>query len=442
MFTSFTDARSHPGNQGDFVLRFLTLIKKEITQHVLSYRFIIAVLLCFILILTSVTVMLGDYKKRLANYSVNVPKEDENRAIKPPETLSVFAKGLDEGMCRSFDIWWGWGSINPTSKSQRVNVLFALFATPDFAYIVKSVISLLAILFAFDAISGERERGTLSLMLANSVSRGSLLLSKLVGGYISLILPFVLASLFGALFVSLSPIVSLRSDEWVRLALIFLASLGYIAMFFSLGVLISAMTKQAASSAVILLFIWTIIVFAIPNAGTLVAKQIAPMPSVQKLEEEKTQTWIAEIFKLSNGQTTSLQTAWDEIHDRFVQLEGDYRNKLNRLINLSQNLCRLSPAASYVYIATALAQTGISDEYRYKQAVLRYRTEVFEHGGDYREAKIVRAKNSVDKPRFGYRRLTLSESIQTISLDVAAITAFTALFFMGAYLAFLKYDVR
>ena len=421
---------------------FLTLIKKEITQHVLSYRFIIAVLLCFVLILTSVTVMLGDYKKRLANYSVNLPKEDEHRAIKPPETLSIFAKGLDEGMCRSFDIWWGWGSINPTSKSQRVNVLFALFATPDFAYVVQAVMSLLAILFAFDAVSGERERGTLKLTLSNAVSRGSLLLSKLVGGYVSLTLPFVLASLFGVLFVSLSPIVSLQSDEWVRLALIFLASLGYIAMFFSLGILISVMTQKAASSAVILLFLWTIIVFAIPNAGSLVAKQIAPMPSVQKLEEEKTQTWTAEIFKLSNGQTPSTLAAWDEIYDRFVQLEGDYRNKLNRLINLSQNLCRLSPAASYVYIATALAQTSIADEYRYKQSVLRYRTEVFNHGGEYLGTKIVRAKDSVDKPRLGYHRLTLSESIQTISLDVAAITAFTVLFFMTAYLMFLRYDVQ
>jgi ABC-type transport system involved in multi-copper enzyme maturation permease subunit len=431
---------------------FLTLIKKELTQHVLSYRFIIAVLLCFILILTSVTVMLGDYKQRLVNYSVNLPKDNEGRAIKPPETLSIFAKGLDEGMCRSFDISWLWGAINPTSKSQQVNVLFAFFATPDFAYIVKAVVSLLAILFAFDAISGEQEHGTLRLILSNSVSRGSLLLSKLVGGYVSLILPFALASLFGALFVSLSPNVSLRSDEWARLFLIFLVSLGYIAMFFSLGTLISSMTKTAASSAVILLFLWTIIVFAIPNAGSLVARQIAPIPSVQKLEEEKTQTWTAEIFKLTNGQTPSLQEAWDGIYDRFVQLEGDYRNKLNRLTNLSQNLCRLSPAASYIYIATALAQTGIADEYRYKQAVLRYRTEVFEHGGDYRGARIVRAKNSVDKQppcpplegglRFFYRRLTLPESIQAISLDAAAIIAFTVLFFMGAYLAFLRYDVR
>jgi ABC-type transport system involved in multi-copper enzyme maturation permease subunit len=213
-------------------------------------------------------------------------------------------------------------------------------------------------------------------------------------------------------------------------------------MFFSLGILISSMTKKAASSAVILLFLWTIIVFAIPNAGTLIAKQIAPMPSVQKLEEEKTQVSSAEIFKLTNGQTLSLQAAWDGIYDRFVQLEGDYRNKLNRLINLSQNLCRLSPAASYVYIVTALAQTGIADEHRYKQAVLRYRTEVYEHGGESFGTKITRAKDRVDKPRFSYRQLTVSESLKSISLDVVAITAFTALFFMGAYLAFLRYDVR
>jgi ABC-type transport system involved in multi-copper enzyme maturation permease subunit len=419
----------------------LTLIKKEIAQQVLNYRFIIAVLLCFILIPISGTVMLKDYNQRLANYSINLPNAGEYRAIKPPETLSIFVKGLDEGMCRSFDIWWGWGAIQPTSKSQQANVLFSLFATPDFAYVVKAVMSLLALLFAFDAISGERERGTLRLTLSNPVSRGKLLFSKLAGGYFSLILPFAFASLFGVLFVSLSPNVSLRSDEWARLALVFFASLGYIAMFFTLGILISSMTKEAASSAVILLFLWTILVFAIPNVGTLVARQITPIPSVQKLEEEKTQIWTAEIFKLNNGQTKSLQAAWDSIYDQFVQHEEDYRKKFHRLLNLSQNLCRLSPTASYVYIVTTLAQTGIADEYRYKQAVLRYRADVFEHGGEYGGAKIVRTKHGVEVPFFAYRRLALAESIQTISLDVASITAFTALFFMGAYFMFLRSDV-
>ena len=41
----------------------------------------------------------------------------------------------------------------------------------DWAFIIGYVLSLIALLFTFDAISGERERGTLRLMLANSIPR-------------------------------------------------------------------------------------------------------------------------------------------------------------------------------------------------------------------------------------------------------------------------------
>lgn len=47
------------------------------------------------------------------------------------------------------------------------NPLLRLFTTPDYAYIINIVISLLAMLFVFDSICGEKEQGTLKLLLAN-----------------------------------------------------------------------------------------------------------------------------------------------------------------------------------------------------------------------------------------------------------------------------------
>ena len=43
--------------------------------------------------------------------------------------------------------------------------------------------SLMAILFSYDAVSGERERGTLRLLLTNSLSRPALIAAKWLGGY-------------------------------------------------------------------------------------------------------------------------------------------------------------------------------------------------------------------------------------------------------------------
>ena len=56
--------------------------------------------------------------------------------------------------------------------SRYPNPISVLFATPDLAYVVNIVISLLALLLTFDAITGELETGTLRLMLSNAVPRG------------------------------------------------------------------------------------------------------------------------------------------------------------------------------------------------------------------------------------------------------------------------------
>ena len=52
----------------------------------------------------------------------------------------------------------------------------------DWAFIIGYVLSLIALLFTFDAVSSERERGTLRLMLANSVPRHTILIGKFLGG--------------------------------------------------------------------------------------------------------------------------------------------------------------------------------------------------------------------------------------------------------------------
>ena len=63
----------------------------------------------------------------------------------------------------------------------------------DWAFIIGYVLSLIALLFTFDSVSGEREQGTLRLMLANSIPRHTVLIGKFLGALISITIPFLLA---------------------------------------------------------------------------------------------------------------------------------------------------------------------------------------------------------------------------------------------------------
>ena len=121
-------------------------------------------------------------------------------------------------------------SDNESLNSFDENPLPILFPPLDFLFIVTIIMSLLAILFSYDAITGERQSGTLRLMIANSVSRTTILFGKFIGGIASLIIPFILSLLVGALYISVNPSIQWDGSAWAELALLTAASITFITM--------------------------------------------------------------------------------------------------------------------------------------------------------------------------------------------------------------------
>lgn len=348
-----------------------SIIKKEILQSLTSYKFTIIIMLATVLILVSLFVMYRDYQLRLENYEILQPKSNEPIAIIPPTPLSIFARGLDENLTRSYEIRFG-GQIRVGSKQQSVNNLFRLFTTPDLLYVIKVILALCALLFAFDMVCGEKELGTLKQSLSNSINRPLLILGKWIGGYVSFIVPFFIAMLLGTILISLSPQIKFNGTDWLKLGMLLLSTVIYLAIFFSLGMMISSLTHRASSSLVISLFVWAILIFAIPNLGNILARQFVKIPSVQQLEMRRQQIWIKEVFdRINKGKD------WDEAQATMSsendKLMADYRTRFNQLVAMSQNITRFSPVAAFTYLATDLAGTGILEERRLKQVVVEYK---------------------------------------------------------------------
>ena len=109
----------------------------------------------------------------------------------------------------------------------------------DWGFIIGYVLSLIALLFTFDAVSSERERGTLRLMLANAIPRHTVLIGKFLGALISISIPFTLAVLMNLLVISTSSDVYLVPETWSRLCIIFFIALLYTCLFLALGLLVS-----------------------------------------------------------------------------------------------------------------------------------------------------------------------------------------------------------
>ena len=414
-----------------------SIIRKEILSNLFSYKFSIITILSAILIVVSIFVMYRDYCLAKENHDILRRESDEGVEIIPPTPLGIFTKGLDENLCRSFKINFEGIDIS-NEKQKSVNDLFKLFTAPDLLYIIKVILSLCAMLFSYDMVCGEKETGTLRQMISNTVKRPLLIIGGWVGGFLSFILPFFMAVLLGTIYVTLSPMVEINSQDWAKLGLFLLSGVIYLAAFFSLGLLISCLAHRSSTSLFISLFVWAILVFLVPNLGNILARQLVEVPTVQHLELKHRRNWLKGEFEYRRTEDPRrkgiiIKRMMEEIDN----LNEDYRNRFNRLIKVSQNITRFSPAASFTFLATDIMGTGMAEERRLKRAVLQLRNILV--GGLMNENRDEKSK----PPVFNYRRSSVKEILGRGGLgNFLILVLFNILFFSGAYVAFLRYDVR
>ena len=174
----------------------LTLIQKEIMHHILSVQFVALLLMCLLLIPLTLSINYRNYRQDLVDYQeavklANIEEKTVNpkRPLEPeievsklflkPTPLSVFAKGLGDSLPSYLGMTRNGITQGPPSTFSAP--LSQLLGHLDFLFVVGTVFSLLALLFTFDAVAGEREAGTTRITLSNSVPRDLFLWSKLIG---------------------------------------------------------------------------------------------------------------------------------------------------------------------------------------------------------------------------------------------------------------------
>jgi ABC-type transport system involved in multi-copper enzyme maturation permease subunit len=412
-----------------------TIVRKEIVSNLLSYKFFIVLLLIVLLVATSLFIMHRDFRQRMADYQLTRPKPGEPIALVAPNPLSIFVKGLDDAITRSFEI--SVIGVDVRAGQSSGNIIYSFFPVPDFLYVVRIVLSLVALLFGFDQISWEREQGTLKLVLGGSISRAKVLAGKWIGNFLSLAVPFLLVTFLGTAVLVLDPEVHFSAGQFGRLGIIMGLSLLYLGFFLSLGMLISALTRRAATSIIVLLFIWALVVFIIPNVGTLLARQFVSVPSVRALSEKRQQTWTREV--LLGTRERNMADHVKAISDENDKLALDYSLRFERLVRLSRDINRISPAASFLDASTEIAGTGIGEESHLKGEIVRYKDAIV--------AKMISERRppgeEAQYPAFAHMPRPIAEIFAGGALfDTVWLVFFNILLFALAYIAFIRYDVR
>jgi ABC-type transport system involved in multi-copper enzyme maturation permease subunit len=468
------------------------IIKKEILEGITSAKFVFTFLLCSILILLSVYTGITNYSAEQKEYATAVALNKKNmesqpnflalgslgtKINKPPQVLSTIAIGVSEAVGRVAKVDSS-SDPNLVDSKYESNPVYSVFGALDLTFIVKIVLSLFAILFTYNAIAGEKEMGTLKLTLSNRVPRDRLILGKGIGGLISLLIPLIIPMILSLIILLGYPDINLSGQDWIRLMFMFLMFLLYLSVFFSLGLFVSARTHKSSTSFLILLFIWVVFVTIIPKVSVMVAAQIRPIPSVHEItakkdaflqqtlvEEQKVQmNYIKENMK-KTGQTDQeffeQYKKWGEnnrkeytakIDSYNASLERDYQVKKQAQEQLAINLSRISPAAALMIGAMSLARTGPEEHARFLASVRIYKLAFAE----WINTKLYRSINYNamqtgeigskpildDMPQHKFEPESLAKSLGRILPDIGLMLFLIIFFFVGAYISFIKYDVR
>jgi ABC-type transport system involved in multi-copper enzyme maturation permease subunit len=187
---------------------------------------------------------------------------------------------------------------------------------------------------------------------------------------------------------------------------------------------------------VISLFLWALLVFVIPNLGNILAGQFVKTPSVQQLEVKRQHIWIKEVFDIINN-GKDRQDALDNISSENDKLAADYRTDFNKLVTVSMNITRFSPAAALTFLTTDLLGTGITEERRLKNSILQYKNQIYNRPSDS-DGNI-----TGEIPVFTFKRSNISTLLTIKNLgNLFVLILFNILFFTASYVVFLRYDVR
>lgn len=451
------------------------IARKELLENILSLRYQVSSLLCLCLVTGSALLCVAGLRKEMALQGRTEMEREKrlNRGIefaevfqrpipyqKRPSPVAVFASGLEPTMTRPLHLqrkWWSGGSLSAGPASEEAPV-FRLFTRPDLVYIVAVILSLLAFIAGHDAISREREGGTLKLLLSCGPPRFAVILGKALGGFISVMTPLVLSLLTAALVqVILSPI-RLTGEDWNRLMWIAIVSGAYVSAFLFLGIFISCIAERSATSLIVGLFAWTLLALILPHIGPIIARKSEPVETASQVGARKRAIASAlrpELYEKYRGTGRRWQTRHmveREISQVTGSLDQERRRATIRQLRFGRSLSRFSPAGAFIFATTEASGTGVWSYLRFVDEAQRlarefdgaiegkFREVLSRPGGRWHDV-FDEVLVQDDLPVMNLEVLSASKGISEGIWETFALGLYAALFCMGAFLVFMRSDV-
>ncbi len=440
------------------------IIQREILEYLMSSKFLIGLGLTMVLVGMSTFINIEDYQQRRQDYLDALQNMESGgfnvEIFRKPQILSTLVQGRDRELGSRVKFNYLRLPIQTSGymgefASQHHRYVSG-FASIDFAFVIRVVLSLMVIFLAYNSISEEVSQGTLRLALANALPRGQLLFGKFFGGLFVVLGCLTIATLVAVLVMVLHPAILLDRETSLQILAIWGISALYLGAFFTLSLLVSTIFNRPSIGLLVLLQIWIVVIVIYPNVSVILSRHLMGLPSQEELNDRR-----RALFEPYEQQYNEIKQAFNKMVETnemdielikknlevnaqrtelYHRIDGEYSRQLTRQMYFARNIGLLSPSVLYDSIIQRLAGTDIREFDKFMEGVERYWHK------DVERAQLMhtdyKAYKEYKMPEFTYTTQSAAESLVHTLPQWIVLFLLSAVFFAGAHAVLMRKSIR
>jgi len=463
------------------------IISREFLNLIRSLQFMALLILTVVLFTANGLIFVKASSERTSAYRKQAVQMTQNLStmvawLAPrPNPLNFIAEGGDRNRPTEYTLqpkgsFW---ALQPNSRSFKLPIVPPL----DWTFIIGALFSLYVILLGYNSISGEKEDGTLRLVLANPIGRVKLLTAKYLSILLAAAVPLLAGSLISLLLFGLAEPQNLTADNLSRVAVVLFVALAYVSLFVFLSLFVSSLIHRSSLVLLTLLAVWVVFAIIIPSSSTVLIEKLSSAPreiqTARMLEPTiQKEIWdqIKEIGKKTERGELKTEAevkaaadkAFEDGQTKLNLFYEDFNRAQRKRVGTARNLSRLSPSALFRFAAEDIVQSGVTGEDQFLRQIRDY-SRVYDQYILKKLGKLVQTSNwsfstslalngkdiqiqsprpeeyngdKSDFPRFVERRTAWADGLKGALGDLAGLLIWNILLAGLAFSAFLRSDVR
>jgi len=337
----------------------------------------------------------------------------------------------------------------------------------DWTTILIYIISFFCICFSYNAFSGEREDGTLKLMLANSLSRSSIIIAKFLGLLTVFVIPVLLGIIICCVVFEISATFHMDATDYAKIAYFFGASVLVICFTILMGFLVSALTQKSYVSLIMCLVCWALLVIVVPNASWVISQQTDKIPTESSIRQEVTQQInnLEDCYMSWQGPNTPMEGVLlrKDCADRRTNVHNsvlsDYHNMQFEQTRKAIGISKISPFGLFRFLGDQISGNNFYGYIAFfgqlKNYQITYRDYIvskdqadpesshliWNDGGMGDSFMSQQNVNPSEVPKFSGQSVDFQQMIASSLGDIAILFFWVIGLFVLSFIAFVRYDV-